>query len=105
MSSNPINWFEIYVQDIERACAFYEKVFQIKLDKLENTEIELWGFPSRLDTFGCSGALVKMPGFPSGGNSTIVYFHCGDCAVEAGRVVNPKREDVYWPIRLHCSWI
>jgi predicted enzyme related to lactoylglutathione lyase len=28
-----------------------------------------------------------MPGFSSGGNSTIVYFTCEDCAVEAGRVV------------------
>ena len=27
-----------------------------------------------------------MPGFPSGGNSTIVYFACDDCAVEEARV-------------------
>ena len=27
-----------------------------------------------------------MAGMPSGGNSTLVYFHCGDCAVEQGRV-------------------
>jgi len=26
-----------------------------------------------------------MEGFPSGGNSTIVYFTCSDCAVEAKR--------------------
>jgi predicted enzyme related to lactoylglutathione lyase len=30
---------------------------------------------------GCSGALVKMPGFASGGNGTLVYFNCADCAV------------------------
>lgn len=28
-----------------------------------------------------------MPGCPSGGNSTIVYFACEDCAVEESRVV------------------
>ena len=28
-----------------------------------------------------------MQGFPSGGNSTLVYFSCDDCAVEAARVV------------------
>jgi predicted enzyme related to lactoylglutathione lyase len=28
-----------------------------------------------------------MPGFPSGGNSTLVYFNCADCATEASRVV------------------
>ena len=27
-----------------------------------------------------------MEGVPSGGNSTIVYFSCADCAVEAARV-------------------
>jgi predicted enzyme related to lactoylglutathione lyase len=28
MLSNPVNWFEIYVQDMVRAKAFYEGVFQ-----------------------------------------------------------------------------
>ena len=36
---------------------------------------------------GAGGALVKMPGVPSGGNSTLVYFSCVDCATEGGRVV------------------
>jgi hypothetical protein len=35
---------------------------------------------------GCGGALVKMEGYPSGGNSTLVYFSCEDCAVEEARV-------------------
>jgi hypothetical protein len=28
-----------------------------------------------------------MEGFPSGGNSVLVYFACNDCSVEADRVV------------------
>jgi predicted enzyme related to lactoylglutathione lyase len=28
---------------------------------------------------------VRMPGFPSGANSVLVYFSCADCAVEAAR--------------------
>ena len=28
-----------------------------------------------------------MPGFPSGGNSVLVYFSCADCAAEAAKVV------------------
>jgi predicted enzyme related to lactoylglutathione lyase len=27
-----------------------------------------------------------MEGFPAGGDSTLVYFSCEDCAVEASRV-------------------
>jgi hypothetical protein len=29
-----------------------------------------------------------MPGFPSGGNSTLIYFSCDDCAVEEARVTS-----------------
>lgn len=28
MKGNPVGWFEIYVQDMERAKAFYEAVFK-----------------------------------------------------------------------------
>jgi len=48
--------------------------------------MEYWAFPMQEDGAGASGALVRMEGCPSGGNSTLVYFACADCAVEAGRV-------------------
>jgi predicted enzyme related to lactoylglutathione lyase len=35
---------------------------------------------------GSTGALVQMAGFPSGGNSTLVYFMSEDCSVEEARV-------------------
>ena len=84
--NNPVGWFEIYVQDMPRAKAFYEAVFGIQLSKLEGPDMEMWAFPMRQDGFGASGSLVKMPGFPSGGNSVLVYFSCADCAVEAAMV-------------------
>jgi hypothetical protein len=31
--SNPVVWFEIYVQNMERAKAFYEAVLAVKLEK------------------------------------------------------------------------
>lgn len=86
MEANPVRWFEIYVGDMERAKRFYESVFQVKLDRLAAPEIELWAFPMSMDAGGCAGALVKMEGVASGGNSVLVYFGCEDCAVEAGRV-------------------
>ena len=85
MSNNPIGWFEIYVQDMSRARAFYDSVFATRLQRLEGPDIEMWAFPMEPDRPGAPGALVKMDGFPSGGNSTIVYFTCSDCAVEAKR--------------------
>ena len=80
-------WFEIYVQDLNRAKAFYESVFQVTLERLNNPEVELWAFPMEMGKWGAGGALVKMDGVSSGGNSTIIYFACEDCAVESGRIV------------------
>jgi predicted enzyme related to lactoylglutathione lyase len=85
MNVNPIIWCEIYVQDMARAKAFYEAVFQFKLERLKNPQIEMWSFTMAMDKVGAGGALVKMEGVASGGNSTIVYFSCADCAVETAR--------------------
>lgn len=84
MQRNPVGWFEIYVQDMGRAKAFYEGVFGVSLQALESPGMEMLAFPMA-DVPGASGALVKMDGCPSGGNSTLVYFSCADCAVEAAR--------------------
>lgn len=86
MTNNPIVWFEIYVQDMERAKRFYETVLEVQLQKLESPGMEMWAFPMLMDAPGASGSLVRMEGVPSGGNSTLVYFTCADCAVEAARV-------------------
>lgn len=86
MDSNPVGWFEIYVDDMTRAKRFYESVFGTRLQKLDSAGLELWAFPMTQDRYGAAGALVKMEGFPAGRNSVLVYFSCVDCAVEAGRV-------------------
>jgi predicted enzyme related to lactoylglutathione lyase len=94
---NPIGWFEIYVQDMPRARKFYESVFGTTFTKIGSGNPEMWSFASDMQTYGAGGALVYMPGFPSGNNSVIVYFTCDDCAVEAkraldggGRMMKPK---------------
>src|SRR5580704_868906 len=84
---NPVGWFEIYVQDMNRAKKFYEKTFQVTLEHLESPELEMWSFPIKHGLPGCTGTLVKMEGKDSGVGGTIIYFVCDDCSVEAGRVV------------------
>lgn len=89
MKNNPVRWFEIHVQDMPRARKFYESVLQVNLEKLgdpNDSGLEMMAFPMDRGGTGASGALVRMSGFPSGGNSTLVYFACADCATEAGRV-------------------
>ncbi|QEG40902.1 VOC family protein [Roseimaritima ulvae] len=88
MDNNPVCWFEIYVQDMARATSFYETVLGVKLEKLPTPtdEIEMMAFPMAMNIPGAAGALTKMEGVSSGGNSTLVYFACEDCGVEASRV-------------------
>ena len=95
MTRNAVGWFEIYVDDMARARAFYEAVFQRTLTRLmadssgdgggDAPGMEMWAFQGHPDTAGAAGALVRMPGFAAGGGGTLVYFSCADCAVEAAR--------------------
>jgi len=93
MQSNPVVWFEIYVQDMQRAKAFYEAVLDTKLERMPaptpEMNLEMWAFPSDKATaqtsYGACGMLVKMEGLSSGGG-TVVYFGCKDCATEISRV-------------------
>ncbi len=43
--SNPVGWFEIYVQDISRAKTFYENVLSLKLEEAQMPGLEMWLFP------------------------------------------------------------
>ena len=84
---NSVGWFEIYVQDLDRAKAFYESTFEVSLQRLDSptSGLELWAFPMQSDKPGCPGALVRMEGKDSGVGGTIIYFSCEDCSVEAAR--------------------
>jgi hypothetical protein len=83
--NNPVGWFEIYVQDMARAQAFYEATLGKQLSRLESPGMDMMAFPMERAGTGASGALVKMAGCASGGNSVLIYFMCDDCAVEAAK--------------------
>jgi len=97
MEENPVRWFEIYVQDMERAKAFYSTLFDCQFKNLQAPDMEMWAFPDAMGKYGASGALVKMEGVDSGGSGTLVYFGTDDCAgpearaaQAGGRVFKPK---------------
>lgn len=86
MKRNPVGWFEIYVQDMPRAKAFYETVLDVTLSTLPAGDIDMMAFPGDMISTGTSGALIRVPGVPSGGNSVMIYFNCEDCSLEGSRV-------------------
>lgn len=95
--NNMVGWFEIYVNDMERAVSFYETVLDKKLGTMEdpaNSGMLMRDFPGDMSSYGAPGALVKMEGFRPGAGGTLVYFAVEDCGVEEARVVQAGGEVV-----------
>ncbi len=89
--ANPVGWFEIYVEDMDRAKAFYESVLGITLQQLPTPEGDvsfMMAFPMDPEGSGASGALVRMGDGRPQGNGVPIYFTCDDCSVQAGRVAS-----------------
>jgi len=89
LKRNPVNWFEIYVDDIERAKKFYAEVLQISFQDCETPHGKRAFFPYAEDCDdapNACGCLYQMEQVKAGGNSVMVYFECDDCQVEQDRV-------------------
>jgi uncharacterized protein len=87
--NNPVAWFEIHVDDLNRGRKFYETVLDIKMQDLsdpDNTHIKLAAFPMKMNVPNASGWLAQIEGVKAGGDNTIVYFGSADCAKEEARV-------------------
>ena len=94
---NPVNWFDIYVSNLERAKKFYETVFNIQLVDFPNEWGKQSGFPWNNEGPNISGALVEKEDMVANGNNTIVYFATEDCITEearvkeaGGKIIKPK---------------
>jgi predicted enzyme related to lactoylglutathione lyase len=83
-STNALNWFEIPAVEISRAKAFYEKVFDIKMDDMgEMNGMKMVGFPSEMGNGKASGALVQGPMHKPSMDGAVIYLNA-----------NPKIADV-----------
>jgi uncharacterized protein len=97
--SNAIGWFDIYVDDMNRAVAFYESVLKQKLEKIIDPtgDTQMMSFPGDMKSYGASGALVKSNHSRPGMGGTMVYFSVEDSSIEesrtvaaGGKIVRPK---------------
>jgi uncharacterized protein len=88
-NTNAIGWFDIYVDDMDRAVAFYEIVLKQKLEKIGDPtgETQMMSFPGNMAVYGAAGALVKAKHARPGIGGTMVYFSVEECSVEQSRVV------------------
>ncbi|NNF22883.1 MAG: VOC family protein [Saprospiraceae bacterium] len=85
--NNPVRWFEIPVLDMNRAIAFYNKVFGYNLVIQDLGELQMALFPSDLEQIGCAGALVYNAKFykPSRIHGPLLYFETEDITAALGR--------------------
>jgi uncharacterized protein len=89
MLMRKIGWFDIYVEDMDRAQAFYETVLDTRLTSMDDPNdptAQMRGFGDDFTSHGAGGALVKLAYTKPGPGGSMVYFSCTDCAVEESRV-------------------
>lgn len=92
---NVITWFEIPVQDIERALRFYTTVLGIQLELMEGAEGKNAFFPYHN---GVGGSLTQAEGYVPSAHGPVIYLNAGEdlapalARVEAagGQVAMPK---------------
>lgn len=101
LKQNVVCWFEIYVNDMERAKKFYSTVLNVEIADAPEMDgmpdMQMAFFPWVENAPNANGALVKMDNMPPGAGGTMIYFQCDDCAVEesrveaaGGKVIQPK---------------
>lgn len=87
--ANPVSWFEIHVDDLERAKTFYEGVFQHPLSKGDcpsGEETSIYFFSTDYKEYGIGGMLYADKDHPVvRGNNITIFFGCDDCAIETTR--------------------
>ena len=91
MDTNMVGWFEIPVLDMNRAKAFYEMVFKVKIHVEQFGDILMGWFPFPKDpeAKGAGGSLVQNAAFykPSA-EGTLVYFSSLEINDELSRLEN-----------------
>ena len=98
INPNPVNWFEIPVNDITRAKTFYESVFQVELTATEMGPNKMAWFPMEMGSAGSAGTLVQGQGYTPSHDGTLVYINVPqiDAALvkigaEGGKTLMPRR--------------
>ncbi len=83
---NTVGWFEIPVNDMNRAKAFYETVFDFEVSIKDFGGLLMGWFPSNGDVYGATGTLIKNDNYKPSENGTLVYFSCNNLQEELDRV-------------------
>ena len=81
-----VGWFEIPVDDMNRAKAFYEAVFKVDIQVVDFGGILMGWFPDRGQVTGAQGTLIKQESYIPSQEGTLVYFISDNVQNELDRV-------------------
>ena len=73
--SNPVSYFEIPVDDLDRAIAFYEATFELSLQRTTLDGHSMALFPFNENGSGISGALAKGASYEPATAGPRIYFN------------------------------
>ena len=74
-NANCLNWFEIPVEDLQRAKQFYEKIFVVRMNEETISGMQMAFFPSEHGNGKVGGALVKSDLHKSNTEGVLVYLN------------------------------
>lgn len=95
MKSNMVGWFEIPVNNMERAKTFYETVFQVEIQIMDFGGLKMGWFPSQgAEAYGAPGTLIQHESYIPSKEGTMVYFNCADLQNELNRI-EPAGGQIY----------
>ena len=86
MEKNMVGWFEIPVNDMDRAKQFYETVFEIKINVQNFGGLLMGWFPDRGQAHGAQGTLIKQNSYIPSKEGVLIYFISDDLQNELDRV-------------------
>ncbi len=73
--ANPVNWFEIPVNDMARAKAFYATVLEVEITDSEMGPNKMGWFPMEMGKAGAAGTLIQGDGYKPSHEGSLVYLH------------------------------
>jgi len=90
-----VSWFEIPALNFDKAVAFYNTIYNIKMEKMVTGQHSMAIFPSK---GGVGGAVVHGPGSVPGQTGPLIYLNGGEDLEEilsrvpeaGGRIIMPK---------------
>lgn len=98
--TNPVVYFEIPVNDIDRAIKFYATVFNFEFDKEIIDKNEMALFPFAEENSGISGSLAKGEIYKPTKDGVVIYFKTENidetlklASLNGGQILYPKTDN------------